>query len=245
MKTLDRRSIVLQLRDELRQLIAEGGLSAGDQLPSEAEIAARFSVARGTVREALKLLEQGGLIEVQHGRGRFVSAIANLAVIRPVTAFESVTEMLAGLGYRPINRLLSAEEMPASKAEADALGVPDGTPIVRLTRLRLHKGKALIYEINIFPADMLNGRQLKEFDFSGSLNEWLVERGREPVSSAAQIQAVNLPAAIADLPEADDTQPWLLISERCVDRNGTPVLYSQDFHRGDVFSFHVLRQRTS
>jgi GntR family transcriptional regulator len=214
-------------------------------LPSEAEIAAEFSVARGTVREALKLLEQSGLVAVKHGRGRFVSAIANHAVERPISTFESVTEMLRELGYQPTNRVLNVSEAIATDEDARALGVDAGTGIVRLERLRLHGGEALIYEISMFPSALLGDLRLDTIDFTGSLNEWLEERGRKPASSAARIQAVMLPARVAGLPEVDAEQPWLLITERCIDLSGAPVLHSQDFHRGDVFSFHVLRQRAS
>lgn len=245
MSILDRRSVVLQLRDELRRLIEDQGLGAGDRLPSESEIAARFGVARGTVREALKLLEQSGLVGVQHGRGRFASAIAGLMVDRPVTEFESVTEMLEGIGYHLTNRVLSTETAAANEEEAAALEIPAGTSVVRLRRLRLHMQEALIYEINIFSAELLNGRNPDKVDFTGSLNAWLESLDRGPVSSAAMIQAVDLPAEIKALPEVDGDQPWLLISERCIDREGLPTLFSQDFHRGDVFSFHVLRQCTT
>jgi GntR family transcriptional regulator len=245
MSVLDRRPVVLRLRDELRRLIVDQALAPGDQLPSETEIASRFGVARGTAREALKLLEQAGLIEVQHGRGRFVSAIANLMVNRPVTEYESVTEMLAGLGYHLTNRVLSTEEAAASKEDAAALSVSVSTPVIRLRRLRLHRRDVLIYEINVFSAELLGDRKPDEVDFTGSLNSWLASLGRRPVSSAAMIQAVKLPAEIRALPEVDGEQPWLLISERCVDQQGVPVLFSQDYHRGDVFSFHVLRQRTT
>jgi GntR family transcriptional regulator len=242
--SIDRRSIVLQLRDELRREILTSSLGAGHQLPSEAEMSARFHVARGTVREALKLLEQGGLVEVQQGRGRFVSAIASVMVTRPVTEFESVTEMLRGLGYELTNRVLSVEVVAADEEQAAALGLQPGAPVVRLRRLRLHKREALIYDINAFSADLLGGRSAHDIDFTGSLNAWLESIDRGPVSSAATIRAVTLPAEIAALPEIDSHQPWLLIGERCVDRQGMAVLFSQDFHRGDVFSFQVLRQRS-
>jgi GntR family transcriptional regulator len=242
MSTLDRRSIVLQVRDELRQTIEDQGLSAGDRIPSESEIAARFGVSRGTVREAMKLLEQSGLIGVQQGRGRFASAIARLMVDRPVTEFESVTEMLEGLGYHLTNRVLSTETAAANEDEATALEIPVGTQVMRLRRLRLHAQEALIYEIDILSAELLEGRSPNEVDFSGSLNAWLESVGRRLVSSVATMQAVELPAEIKALPEVDGDQPWLLISERCVDREGFPTLFSQDFHRGDIFSFHVLRQ---
>jgi GntR family transcriptional regulator len=238
----DRRSIVLQLRDELKKMIAAEDLQPGDQVPPEAKIASRFGVARGTVREAFKLLEQGGLIDVRHGSGRFVSAIGGLRVERPVTDFESVTQMLAALGYRPTNNVLSVEVTHPSEEEAAALGLDPDADIVRLKRLRIHKKKALIYEIDTFDATLLEGRSVDAEDFSGSLNEWLEAHGRAPVSSAARIRAMALPADVAERPELDAEEPWLLITECCVDSRGIPVLYSQDFHRGDVLSFHVLRQ---
>src|SRR5919197_2236878 len=68
----DRRPLPLVLGDELRALVREE-LQAGAQLPTESEISTRYQVGRSTVREALKTLEQDGLIEVRHGRGRFVA----------------------------------------------------------------------------------------------------------------------------------------------------------------------------
>jgi GntR family transcriptional regulator len=242
MSALDRRSMVLQVRDELLQLIEDQGLEAGDRIPSESEIAAHFSVSRGTVREALKLLEQSGLIGVQQGRGRFASAIARLMVDRPVTEFESVTKMLEAHGYHITNRVLSTETAAASDDEATALEISPGARVVRLRRLRLHAEEALIYEINTFSIELLDGRSPDEVHFTGSLNAWLDSLGRGPVASAATIQAVELPAEIKTLPEIDSSQPWLLVTERCVDQDGLPTLFSLDFHRGDVFSFHVLRQ---
>jgi GntR family transcriptional regulator len=242
---IGRRSVVIQLRDELKSLIAAEGLQPGDQLPPEAEIAARFGVARGTVREAFKLLEQGGLIEARQGSGRFVSAIGGLRVERPVTNFESVTQMLAALGYRPTTKVLSIEVARPSEEEAAALGLRPDSDVVRLKRLRIHKGRALIYQIDTFEASLLGGESIKGEDFSRSLNEWLDARGRPPVSSAAQIRAVALPAEVAEHPELGGEEPWLLITECCVDPRGIPVAYSQNFHRGDVFTFHVLRQLAS
>lgn len=240
---IDRRSIVLQLRDELRRLI--GGLGTGDQLPTEAEISARYGVARGTAREALKLLEQSGLLAVQRGRGRFVSAIAKqLQVTRPVTEFESVTKMLRGLGYEPTNRVLSVILDVPTAEESAALELSPLTRVVRLRQLRMHKGEALIYEVNTFPASLLGDADPAAEPFQGSLNEWLEARGHGPVSSAATLRAMAIPAEAASLPEVDHDQPWLLITERCVDHQGNPVLLSHDYHRGDVFSFQVIRHQT-
>lgn len=57
---------------ELRVRIDGGGLAPGDALPSEAAIVDAYGVSRGTVRAALATLENEGLIETRHGKGRFV-----------------------------------------------------------------------------------------------------------------------------------------------------------------------------
>jgi GntR family transcriptional repressor for pyruvate dehydrogenase complex len=56
------------LADRLRASILGKGLSSGDLLSSEQELISRYGVARGTVREALRLLESEGLIEIRRGR---------------------------------------------------------------------------------------------------------------------------------------------------------------------------------
>jgi GntR family transcriptional regulator len=57
---------------DLRTAIEAGELAAGEKLPSERDLAARYGTARNTAREAIRLLEAAGLVDVEHGRGVFV-----------------------------------------------------------------------------------------------------------------------------------------------------------------------------
>lgn len=239
MPTRDRRSLPLQVRDEIREMIVQDGLRRGDQLPSEAELATRFDVARTTIREALKLLEQDGLIGVRHGRGRFVLAVPGVQT--PITRLESVTEMMARLGYSVTNRVLSVKEIPASLDEASALGLEPGTPVIRLERLRLQDDEPLIYSIDVVPGSLIDDPA--SVDWSGSLQEVLRSRGVEFVSAAAQIHAATLPPAAARRVGVNVHAPWLLAEMTSYTETGQPVIYSHDWHRGDLFTFHVLRRR--
>jgi GntR family transcriptional regulator len=238
----DQRSTVQQVQEEIQNLIEREGLRVGQQLPSEWQLADRFSVARGTVREAFKALEQSGLVSVQHGRGRFVSALAGLGISRPITRFESVTDMLLSRGHRSVTRVLSLERVHPDDTVRTALDIPHGVEIIRLLRVRQHAGEALILSWDAFSAELLMGDEPHESDFTGSLCDWLEARGRRPVSSAAQIQACRVPQDLADISGVDSSQPWLLITERCVDDKGAPVLFSRDYHCANVFSFHFLRR---
>jgi DNA-binding FadR family transcriptional regulator len=62
--------------NRLADLISEGRLAAGDTLPPESDLAARFKVSKPTVREALRKLEMMGVIEIVHGRGSSIRRIS-------------------------------------------------------------------------------------------------------------------------------------------------------------------------
>lgn len=102
------------IANQIRSLIREGRLKAGDRLPSERELCERFLVSRVTVREALRVLEANGLVDIKVGArgGAFVSTpdsdtlgegLADLLTLSELTAAE-VTEarMVFELGIIPL-----------------------------------------------------------------------------------------------------------------------------------------------
>ena len=232
-----------QVRDRLLQAIVERGLRPGDQLPTEAEVTALFGVSRSTVREALRLLERDGLVRTEHGRGRFLAPAGSLRVERPIDRFESVTEMLTGLGYRVTTSVLSVEEHEATRDEADALDLEVGDPVLRLVRVRYGDDRPLLYTVDTVPRDCLPG-PVEHRDWSTSLTQALASHGHAVDSSVARIRAVDLPAQVEERHGLAGLGPWLLVEETCVSRSGRPVLLAQDYHRGGDIAFHVVRRRS-
>ena len=76
------------LVQDLRVAMLNGDIKAGDKLPSENELANKYSISRQTVRKALQVLHDEGYIYAEHGRGTFCSGMVkarknskNIAVI--------------------------------------------------------------------------------------------------------------------------------------------------------------------
>ena len=65
---------------QIEDLIVQGILSEGDRLPSERDLSAQLNVSRPKVREALKRLEDNGLITVRHGEGTFIAKLTGQAM---------------------------------------------------------------------------------------------------------------------------------------------------------------------
>lgn len=68
-KTEPRLSRPVQVAEAIKDWVVEHGLLAGDRLPGEAELIQRFGMAKGTIREAMRVLEAQGLIKTRTGPG--------------------------------------------------------------------------------------------------------------------------------------------------------------------------------
>jgi GntR family transcriptional repressor for pyruvate dehydrogenase complex len=100
------RSLPEVVLEQIQRLIAEGKLRPGDHLPSEMELAERFGVGRSSIREAMRVLQLVGVVEVIQGKGTFVreagilplmidwSRIAQMGIIAEVMEARQFMEVL-------------------------------------------------------------------------------------------------------------------------------------------------------
>lgn len=77
-------SLVDAVLDQIEELILDGVLPEQSRLPSERELAAQLKVSRPKVREALKILEDRGLVRIQANSGVFIEKLVNSAIGRPL-----------------------------------------------------------------------------------------------------------------------------------------------------------------
>lgn len=235
------RTVVAQLRDALLELIKTRKLELGDKLPSEERLTEEFGVSRPTLREALKVLEQDGVIRTEHGRGRFIMAGAALYIERPITTFESVTDMVEGFGYTTTTRLLGLTEMAADGEIATGLHCEEGTPVLRIERLRSEGSRPILYSVDFIRAETA-GNTIATIDWSGSLVQILRRRSMAPVASTATVAATLLPAEAVKNWKLADFGPALLVTETCFTTEGLPILFAKDYHHGKYFTFSFARR---
>jgi GntR family transcriptional repressor for pyruvate dehydrogenase complex len=77
--SLRRHSLVDEVVERLRLVIAERGLASGDRLPTEGQLVRELGVSRNVLREAIRRLETVGVIRVRRGLGMFVGGREGLS----------------------------------------------------------------------------------------------------------------------------------------------------------------------
>jgi GntR family transcriptional repressor for pyruvate dehydrogenase complex len=89
LKVIKKTRLYEEVVGQLHQLIDDGKLKAGDRLPSERELAETFRVSRSSVREAIKTLENEGMVISRPGSGTFITAVNVEAIIPPLASLLS------------------------------------------------------------------------------------------------------------------------------------------------------------
>ena len=131
----DRQPKYLRIHGALRDRITSGRWPAGSPLPSQRELAGEFSVSIMTLRQALQLLADDGLIDTRHGSGTYVASryAYGLGHLRSFAAD------LAAQGAQITTRLLAADTVAAPDDVGARLGAAG--QVLRLRRLRLADGR--------------------------------------------------------------------------------------------------------
>lgn len=80
MKAIKRTPIVQLVVDNIKEYILSGEINTGDKLPTEKDLCERLSVGRSTIREAIRILQANGFVELKPGKGAFVARTTELVL---------------------------------------------------------------------------------------------------------------------------------------------------------------------
>lgn len=117
----------------LAEEIAEGLFTVGGKLPSEQELCQRFSASRHTVRDALRQLQDEGIIRRRRGSGSVV--VSRVAPQRFVSSVHSVDGLMQYVAETRLE-ILTTEKILVEEAFARVLDCPPGTVWLRICALR-------------------------------------------------------------------------------------------------------------
>ncbi|WP_460704656.1 GntR family transcriptional regulator [Myceligenerans halotolerans] len=188
------------IADQLRQKILSGELAEGDKLPTEVELIKTYDVARMTVRDALGILINEGLIQTVRPHGTFVRTRRRMQY-RPQSDLVRRTDDASRVGFltdqekagrAPTQTIeVAIVRPPQDVAERLLLG-PDDVAVVR-RRLRSLEDEPFLTNDSYFPLDITQGTPIMHpQDIARGANQVLAEHGHVQVRATDEF-TVRMP----------------------------------------------------
>jgi len=224
-----------QLYELLEGHIRSGQWKPGDMIPPESELIELFRVSRITVRKVLDMLVSEGLLVRQRGKGSFVS---QAKLEHGTTRIVSFTDDMRQRGLTPGTRIIFKGLVPAPRAIAEALGVPEGEELARIDRLRLADGEPMCVEESFLIHRYLPGILGRDL-VANSLREIKqAEYGIRWSRARQTIQAVPAPSDIARRLAVRTGAPLLYFERVTYSQDAAAVEYLKIYYRADRYIIH-------
>ena len=238
---VERKTLTEIAMQELRQAITRGTFRPGTQLPTEADLCQMLGVSRTVVREALRVLEDDGLVSRRHGVGTFVR---DHPILKNLNFNFGITEMIESAGLTSGTTQLAVQTETADAETAEQLRVGVGTPLVTIKRVRTADGRPVVYSLDTLPEALL---QRADFDPQLLLTQSIYSLlqttlGQVIEYGIARLMSVNAPPDVAEKLLLQPNAPTLYIVQTDYSPNDEPLVYSQEYHLPDAFDFVIWRR---
>ncbi|GAA5534219.1 GntR family transcriptional regulator [Deinococcus aluminii] len=228
--------VYVQVAHGLAACIENGTLEGGTALPAERDLAGTLGVSRVTVRQALALLAQQGLLTRRHGSGTFVNPPAPALAARPLGLLTGFSEDVRSRGQTPGARVLSFECGRPTPQEAMTLALSPSDHVYRLRRLRTADGEPLAVEESTLPATLTGPLGAADVT-DASLYGLLAARGLSPVRAVRHLRAVNAEPPLAGWLNVPAGAALLATERVSWTADGKPVEHARAHYRGDRYDF--------
>lgn len=233
------RPLYVAIYDQLYSLIQNGTFKCGEQLPGENILAKRFGVSRSTLRQALLILQEDGIIYNQQGKGNYVA--------------NNMSEKGAGL-ERLSNAARTFNKFAYDKVEIEVsyetpnelfqkvLKVDNSCLSMVFERKYKVKSENACFCITFVPYDYVTAHKLN-LNNNNELLTFIDETiYQDAATSQSQIQLTIAGESIARKLKIKEGQVILLIEEVFMLATGEPIAFSKCYFRPDYFDFYVNRR---
>ena len=225
MKNRSKLPLYLRIADELRARLLQ--LPADAPFETEEALTEEFGVARGTIRQALNVLVQEGVLKRAQGRGSFRSVSADSQY--NVTLSKELTDSIRKIDTSSSMRNLSITVVRATPAIADLLHIPHNAKVRKVLRIRTIDGKPYSYCIAHLRTDVIP--PFYKRDYKTSLGNLIRSDLKVHIESRrCDCLAVAADETVAAALEIPVGTPVLKIMLVCFGRKQEPLL-------SDVFYF--------
>jgi len=184
-----------QIKSLITQSLVTGEWRPGDPIPSEIELASRFSVSQGTVRKAVAELADENLLIRYQGKGTFVASHADerdkFPFLRITPDHGEVKDLTA--------RLLDFRRLRADTTSARLLRLPPGGSLFLLRRVLALAGRNICFEEVRLPASRYRRLSTAVIEEHGCMLYSMYETGfgLRIVYAEEQLKAVAAPKEVA------------------------------------------------
>ncbi|MEU8486837.1 GntR family transcriptional regulator [Streptomyces sp. NPDC048641] len=228
-----RTPLYLKVAADLRTAITAGEYGSGAKLPTEDELARRYGVSRGTVRQALAALRADGLITSRRGTRRVVLGGPRLHGFGELRSF---TRWARSLGEAPGGRIVAVDRVRANEEEAEQLRLAEGAFVYRVRRLRTLSGVPVMVERTTYPERIGELVAAMPLD-TVSHSEELELHGVLFADARHTIDLVPADADDAELLGCRAGESLLRERRHSTDPTGAPVEWSQDRYLPGTVAF--------
>jgi GntR family transcriptional regulator len=237
----ERKTLTEIAEQSLRQAIAQGTFRPGSQLPTEAELCQMLGVSRTVVREALRVLEEDGLVARRHGVGTFVR---DHPILKNLNFNFGITEMIESAGLVSGTSYFAIRSEMAEAEKAEQLRVAQGTTLITVERVRTADGRPVVYTLDTLKESLLQRagfdpeslRSRSIYDMLQTSLGMVIEYG------IARLLPVAAPEPVAEKLQLPPNALTLYIVQTDYSPDDEPLVYSEEYHLPDAFDFIVWRR---
>jgi GntR family transcriptional regulator len=236
------RPIHMSIHDDLRIRLSAGEWAPGKRLPSEADLAARYGVARMTIRQALGDLASEGMVVRRQGLGTFAT---EALPARTTNKLMSFTEEMKRRGHEVQTRVIKASVDHPPPAASEALQVAQCSVAVLIQRLRVVNGSPVAVQSSWLPFARFAGLVSQPL-LDGSLYATLESSYGVHIALARKtITAAAVDEYHASLLELEPGNPVLLTIRTTYDSSNFAVEYATSAMRPGYLVETVIERESA